>query len=123
MQQRTIHAATIAAILVSCASAAFAHHGWNDYDADHPMTLKGRIASSIYENPHATIALDADGKRYTVVLAPVSRMQSRGASREAMGVGREVTVVAYPSRTHAGEVRAERVGFTDGAGEHTVELR
>ena len=95
-----------AAALVLAAAPAFAHHGWSDYDGDHPLTLKGRIQAASYENPHATITLDASGKRYTVVLAPVSRMESRGASRESVAVGRDVTVVGYASKTHAGEVRA-----------------
>ncbi len=116
-------AAAIAATLLSIAGPAFAHHGWSDYDGDKQMTLKGRIKSSSYENPHATITLDADGKTYTVVLAPVSRMESRGASRESVAVGKDVTVVAYPSRTHAGELRAERILVPDGSTEKTVELR
>lgn len=102
---------------------AFAHHGWSDYDADKPMTLKGRVQASRYENPHATITLAVDGRTYDVVLAPVSRMESRGAPRDAIAVGRDVTVVGYPSRAHAGEVRAERLVFNDGAAYKTVELR
>lgn len=109
--------------LAAVAFPAFAHHGWSDYDADKALTLKGRVKAASYENPHATITLDADGKTWTVVLAPVSRMESRGASRDAVAVGREVTIVGYPSKTHAGEVRAERVMFRDGAADKTVELR
>lgn len=113
----------LAAALLFAAVPAVAHHGWSDYDGDHPLTLKGRIQSASYENPHATITLDAAGKRYTVVLAPVSRMEARGASREAVAAGRDVTVVGYASKTHAGEVRAERIVIGEGADEKTVELR
>lgn len=109
--------------LLLAAAPALAHHGWSDYDADHPLTLQGRIESSSYENPHATITLDAQGKRYVVVLAPVSRMEARGATREAVAVGKEVTVTGYPSRTHAGEVRAERIVVKDGTADRSVELR
>ena len=73
----------------------FAHHGWSEYDTEQPLTLQGRIQASSYANPHATITLDAAGKRYTVVLAPVSRMEARGASRESVAVGQDVTVVGY----------------------------
>ena len=116
-------AGLVAATLVLTAAPAFAHHGWSDYDGDHPLTLKGRIQAASYANPHATITLDASGKRYTVVLAPVSRMESRGASRESVAVGQDVTVVGYASKTHAGEVRAERLVLGEGATEKTVELR
>lgn len=116
-------AAALAAVLVSLAAPASAHHGWSDYDAGNQLTLKGRIRNSSYESPHAVLTLDAAGRSYTVILAPVSRMESRGASREAVAVGQEVTVVGYPSRTHPGEVRAERILIKDGGAEKTVELR
>jgi len=125
MSESLSRAATmlVAIALSAVAVPAFAHHGWSDYDADKTLTLKGRVKTISYENPHAMITLEADGKTYTVVLAPVSRMESRGAPREAVAVGREVTVVGYPSKTHAGEVRAERVIIKDGAADKTVELR
>ena len=121
---RLLPAVTFAGLLIAVTTvAAVAHHGWGSYDAANPVTVNGPVENSKFENPHATITLDADGKTYTVVLAPVSRMESRGASRDAVAVGREVTVVGYPSKTHAGEVRAERVMFKDGAADKTVELR
>ena len=124
-------AATLMAAFVTTATPAFAHHGWSDYDADTKLTLRGTIKTSSYENPHAMITLEADNKSYTVILAPVSRMESRGASREAVNVGKQVTVVGYPSKTHAGEVRAERIVLknagtdagADAGTDKTVELR
>ncbi len=116
-------ARTCTLILALCSAPAFAHHGWSDYDGDKPMTLKGKVRTSNYENPHAVITLDAEGRTWTVVLAPVSRMEARGASRDAVAVDHEVTVVAYPSRTHAGEARAERLMFRGADGDKTVELR
>ena len=112
----------LAAVAVLAATPAVAHHGWSDYD-EKPTTLKGRVTTSTYENPHATIVLDAQGKTYTVVLAPVSRMEGRGASRASIAVGQEVTVVAYPSKSHPDELRAERITIKDGAADKTVELR
>ena len=119
-------AVAVLAASIACALApiaASAHHGWTDYDADHPLTLKGRVATSSYENPHATITMSVDGRTWQCVLAPVSRMESRGASREAVAVGREVTVVGYPSRSHPGEMRAERIVVDEGGTAKTVELR
>ena len=113
----------IAAVSVFAASGAAAHHGWSDYDADKQMTLEGRVDASSYENPHATIVLVSGGHKYNVVLAPVSRMEARGASKASVAVGRNVTVVGYPSRSHADEVRAERITVVDGADTRTVELR
>lgn len=115
--------AAAAAALVLAPLAAFAHHGWSDYDADQVLTLPGVVKVSHYGNPHAAITLESGGKTYEVVLAPVSRMESRGASKDAVAVGKSLTVVGYPSKSHPGEIRAERIVFKDGAAEKTVELR
>ncbi len=121
---KTRSASTMAAmLLMASATPAFAHHGWSDYDADARLKLKGIIKASSYENPHASITLNADSRTYTVILAPVSRMEGRGASREALAVGKEVTVIGYPSRTRPGEVRAERIQFREADADKTVELR
>ena len=116
-------ASWLAVVLVLGTSSVQAHHGWSDYDADRQLTLPGRVDASSYENPHATIVLTSGGRQYDVVLAPVSRMEARGASRASVAVGREVTVVGYPSRSHANEVRAERITVVDGTDTRTVELR
>ena len=121
---KTRSASTVAAmLLMASATPTFAHHGWSDYDADARLTLKGIVKASSYENPHASITLNADSRTYTVILAPVSRMEGRGASREALAVGKEVTVIGYPSRTRPGEVRAERIQFREADADKTVELR
>ncbi len=100
--------------------AALAHHGWSSYDPNTVLTVKAPILESRYQNPHGELLMEESGKRWVVVLAPVSRMQSRGLPREALAVGQVVTVVGYPSRTTTNEMRAERITTADGK---TVELR
>lgn len=108
---------------VMWAAPAFAHHGWSEYDQSQALTLKGAIRASSYENPHATLVLDSGGRTYSVILAPVSRMQARGATKDSVAVGKVVTVVAYPNRDKPGEVRAERIVIEDGGAEKAVDLR
>jgi hypothetical protein len=60
-----------------------------------------------------------NGKVWLVVLAPPSRMSNRGLSQEMLKVGTTATVVGYPHREKADEMRAERITI-DGK---TVELR
>ncbi|QUN25754.1 hypothetical protein KB879_16210 [Cupriavidus sp. KK10] len=107
------------AALALAAVPAIAHHGWSTYDETRPLTLTGKIVESHYENPHAHIRVDAGGKRWLAVLAPVSRMEARGATADKVAVGREVTLVGYASKEKADELRAERITM-DGK---TVELR
>lgn len=111
----------LAAVLLAMASLpAIAHHGWSTYDQTKPLTVTGKVVESHYENPHATIRVDAEGKRWLAVLAPVSRMESRGATQEKVAVGKQVTMVGYQSKEKADEMRVERITLDGG---QTVELR
>jgi hypothetical protein len=104
------------------AGAALAHHGWSGYDETKPLTLTGVIRSATYEQPHGTIRLEVEKpvkKLWLVVLAPPSRMQSRGLPAGALSVGTEATVLAYGSKSVPNEARAERITI---AGK-TTELR
>ena len=106
----------LAAALVAPAQA---HHGWSEYDAEQTLTLTGKIVESGYEQPHGFVRLDTGGKTWTAVLAPPTRMERRGLEAGALRPGNTTTVVGYPSRVHADEMRAERI-TVDGK---TIELR
>lgn len=106
------------ALLVAPAGA-LAHHGWSSYDAERTLTLEGVIRSSTYEHPHGTLKLEAEKKTWLVILAPPTRMKSRGLEREMLKPGTTAKVVGYPHRENAGELRAERITV----GGKTVELR
>jgi hypothetical protein len=111
-----------AAIGVVAAAVALAHHGWSDYDATKTLELTGSIQESSYSNPHGLIRLRAGGeggKTWLCVLAPPSRMSNRGLTAEMLSVGTTATVVGYPHREKAEEMRAERITVQD----KTVELR
>ena len=111
----------LAALLLLAATAALAaaHHGWSGYDSTKELTLTGTIKESGYEHPHGHVRLATPGKVWLVVLAPPSRMTSRGLPASKLAVGATATVVGYPNKTNDEEMRAERITI-DGA---TVELR
>jgi hypothetical protein len=108
----------VAAATLACGGAA-AHHGWGSYDAAKPITVTGPIVASKYENPHATITVKAADKVWTVTLAPTSRMNNRGASKDMVAVGKTVSAYGYASTVEKDEMRAERI-TVDGK---TVEMR
>jgi len=110
---------TMGVAAMAMAVAAWAHHGWGDYDADKAMTLEGTVLESAYENPHTVIKLKTANKTWVAVLAPPFRMEARGMKPDAIKVGVKATVVGYPSRSKPEEMRAERI-IIDGK---TVELR
>jgi hypothetical protein len=96
-----------------------AHHGWSGYDSTKALTLTGTINEAGYEHPHGHVRLAVPGKVWLVVLAPPTRMESRGLPAAKLRVGAKATVVGYPHRSSEDEMRAERITI-DGA---TVELR
>lgn len=100
-------------------AAVLAHHGWGSYDASKVVVAEGPIETVKYENPHATITVKAAAKMWTVTLAPVSRMQSRGATAELVAVGKTVKAEGYASTVEKDEMRAERITI-DGK---TIEMR
>jgi len=109
----------VPALLTALAGSALGHHGWSSYDSGKEMTLTGTIREAGYEHPHGYVALDVSGKVWRVVLAPPTRMENRGLPREMLKAGATATVVGYPNRTDAGELRAERITI----GAKTTELR
>lgn len=97
------------ALLLMAPAGVLAHHGWGGYDASKTITVEGPIETSRYANPHATITVKTADKVWTVTLAPVSRMQGRGATAALVGVGKRVAAVGYASKADPNEMRAERI--------------
>ena len=112
-------AGTAAALLAMLTGLGVAHHGWSGYDGTTVLNLTGTIREAGYEHPHGYIRLAAPEKVWLVILAPPSRMENRGLPRQALAVGRTVSVVGYPHRTEADELRAENITVEG----KTVELR
>ncbi|HEX6892001.1 MAG TPA: DUF6152 family protein [Chryseolinea sp.] len=106
-------------IIVSLFSFAPLHHGWSSYDQTKTLNFTGKILETGYESPHGMIKLEVKKKTWTVVLAPPSRMESRGLSKDMLKVGATATVVCYPHLKIKDEMRAERITI----GDKTTELR
>jgi len=114
-----VRTALLVALLTALSVPLAAHHGWTGYDERNPLTLTGTEKSSKYANPHGLVELDVNGKVWHVVLAPTSRMQDRGLTREMLKAGTKATVVGYVNRQTKTELRAERITI----GDKTTELR
>ena len=106
-------------VLLLAGATAYAHHGWSGYDEKNPLTLTGTVEESAWSNPHATIVLKTADATWKVVLAPVSRMETRGMNKEMIAKGATVKVVGYRHKEHKDELRAERITV----GDKTYELR
>jgi len=105
--------------LLLITTSVLAHHGWSEYDTGNTMQLSGTIETSGYSHPHGFVRLKTADKTWTVVLAPPSRMENRGLSKDMLAAGSQATVVGYPNRNKPDELRAERITV----GDKTTELR
>jgi hypothetical protein len=119
MLRRMIVIMAAVALMTVGVERVAAHHGWSGYDSGKPMQLTGVILESGYEHPHGYLKLEAPEKAWLVVLAPPSRMERRGLPRTMLQPGTVASVMGYPHRSDADEMRAERITI-DGK---TVELR
>lgn len=106
MRSTTSLAAAVILVFAGVVQLA-AHHGWGEYDSTKPITLTGVIKASGYENPHSFVDLDVNGKMWHAVLAPPSRMQARGITREMLKPNTTVTVMGFPHKTKTIEMKTE----------------
>lgn len=116
-QKKSMFVAVAAALI--CFSFSLLHHGWSSYDQKKVLNLEGEIVEYNYDNPHGMLKFKADRKTWTVVLAPPSRMQSRGLEESMLSKDVKATVVGYPHLKIKDEMRAERITI----GDKTTELR
>jgi hypothetical protein len=106
-------------VLALGGSPVLAHHGWGSYDSGTVLTIEGPIIEASYQYPHCGLVLEHEGQRWTIVLAPPSRMDRRGIPDGELEPGLAVTVEGYPSTVEPHEMRAERITVNG----RTVELR
>ena len=104
----------ICAILI-LASMAFStyHHGWSNYDQEKVLDYTGTVEEFTFENPHATAKVTDKNKTWLVILAPTSRMETRGVPIDKIKKGSQLRVTGYPHKEIKNEMRAERI-YVDG---------
>lgn len=107
------------ALAVSIPAAALAHHGWSSYDESKPIVVTGTLLQVAWTNPHGSAQMRWRGKQWNVVLAPVSRMESRGLTSAMIDKGQTITLTGYARKDGTAEMRIERVKVVD----KTIELR
>ena len=107
------------AALLGAPALVLGHHGWSGYDSSKLLKLSGKIVESGYEHPHGHVRLETPGKTWLVVLAPPSRLDFRGLSRDLLKLGAIASVEGYRDRSKTEEMRAERITL----GGKTFELK
>ena len=103
----------IVSILLLAVSFRPFHHGWANYDQKKTLDYIGEVEEFKFENPHASARVKDKDKTWLVILAPKSRMESRGVPSDKIVKGTKLRIVGYPHKTIKDEMRAERI-YVDG---------
>jgi hypothetical protein len=109
----------LAAAIIAVPAAAHAHHGWTSYDEKKAIKVSATLSDVRWANPHGSAKVRYRNATWNVVLAPVSRMEARGLTKDMVGPKQTVILEGYPRRDGTHEMRIERITV----GGRTVELR
>ena len=90
---------TLAALLFS-PMLALAHHGFDMFDFDKTLTLKGTIKEWQWTNPHSWIQLNVEEKgvvtEWSLEGSSISQLARRGWKRNSLKPGDQVVVTVHP---------------------------
>ena len=99
-------------------SALYAHHAIAfEHDTHRTLDVTGVIKETDWNNPHAFVRLDVNGKTWLVTLLSPNALRRHGLDRSSLEVGKTLSAVGYPNRTQD-EVYAQSITI-DGK---TIEL-
>jgi hypothetical protein len=101
-------------------AAAWAHHSFAaEYDANQPITIKGKVSRVDWVNPHSWIHVDVTGDAGKVTTwrcetAPPNGLFRRGWTRNSLPLGSEVTVDGFRAKDGSPTMNARSVLTADG---------
>jgi hypothetical protein len=94
----------VGVLMVASSIGVLAHHSFAAvYDAEKPMTIKGKVTKVEWMNPHIHFYVDVteNGKvtNWAIEGATPNQLYRRGWKRDSLKVGQVVTVNGFRSRT------------------------
>ena len=104
----------------------FAHHGNAAYDDKAPATIKGTVPEFLWVNPHVQIYVDVKNEQgenvhWACETVSPSKLFRSGWTRDSLKAGDQVTITAFPAKSHAPVGYIRKVVLANGKELGTVE--
>ena len=101
------------------ATAAFAHHGFGNFDTQKEISLSGTITRIDFVNPHAYVYFDVAGEGGAKVphrceMRAATVLRRSGWSVDMFKVGESIAITGAPDRFDANSCYVNTVVFADG---------
>ena len=122
--RRVARAGAAVCFLMAPAVPARAHHSFSaEFSADKIVSLTGTVSRLEWVNPHVWIYIEvrgADGvrTRWGVECGAPSAMLRRGAGRDSLPVGAQVTIDGYQSKSGQPIAKGRSIKWSDGRKAH-----
>jgi hypothetical protein len=81
--------------------AAYAHHPFaEEFDANAPVHLTGKVTQVVWNNPHVMIHMTEAGNRaWTLEAASPDDLTRKGWSRDTLKAGYQITVQGFRAKS------------------------